>query len=376
MNAVQGWGTGKMTEKPFALRSMPPIVSTALGFFLVWGVVYTLALGSAIIIPFVIAVFVWYLINAMANGLGHLKWGQRQMPRFLCFVLSIAILSAGIWEIIYHIGQNLAQVARSAPVYQIRLLEMVNKGMEFLRLEHEPTVQELIHYIDLGGTLRNIAAMLSGLAGKTIIVMFYTGFLLYEQRFFRQKISGIVANTKMEKRINGILKDIDLKMQRYIWVKTLMSVLTGLATFLVLRYWKVDFDVFWGLLALFLNFIPYVGSLLAIALPSAIALVQFGDPSIFLKVVIGLSVVQIVIGQGLDPYLLGQNLNLSPIFIISSLALWGMIWGVPGMLLSIPILSMLVITLSQFPKTRPVAILMSKDGILDAIGTKDKKADT
>lgn len=365
-----------MTEKPFALRAMPPIVSTSLGFFLVWGVVYTLALGSAIIIPFVIAVFLWYLINAMANGLGHLKRGQRRMPRPLCFLLAIVILSAGIWEIIYLIGQNLAQVVKSAPVYQSRLLEMVNQGMAWLRIEHEPTARELIHYLDLGGLLRDIASLLSGLAGKTVIVMFYTGFLLYEQRYFRRKISGIVANTRMEKRINGILKDIDLKMQRYIWVKTLMSVLTGLATFLVLRFWEVDFDVFWGLLALFLNFIPYVGSLLAVALPSAIALVQFGDPSVFLKVVIGLSVVQIVIGQGLDPYLLGENLNLSPIFIISSLALWGMIWGVPGMLLSIPILSMLVITLSQFPKTRPIAILMSKDGILDALGGKDKKADT
>ena len=124
----------------------------------------------------------------------------------------------------------------------------------------------------------------------------------------------------------------------------------------------VNFSEFWGLLAFILNFIPYVGSLAAIVLPSVIALVQYGDFSVLAAVLIGLSIIQLACSSILEPRLLGDRLNISPIFIICNLAMWGLIWGVPGMFLSIPILSMAIITLAQFEKTRPLAVLLSKTG--------------
>ena len=117
-------------------------------------------------------------------------------------------------------------------------------------------------------------------------------------------------------------------------------------------------------MAFFLHFIPYAGSFIALTLPSAIALIQFGDPTMGAMVLISLSISHAFLGHVLDPYLMGNNLNLSPIFIISSLAMWGMVWGIPGMFLAVPILAIITIILSQFPKTRPMAILMSKTGVL------------
>ena len=92
---------------------------------------------------------------------------------------------------------------------------------------------------------------------------------------------------------------------------------------------------------------------------------QFNDVSSFLAVLISLSALHGIIGHGLDPFLMGRSLNLSPIFIISSLALWGMIWGIAGMFLAIPLLAMMVIILSQFPGTRPFAVLLSKTGAIE-----------
>ena len=337
----------------------------ALGFIVLFLTVYVLSAARAIMIPFVIAVFVWYLINAMARGLGRIYIGHYQLPRLACFTLSILLLSFGMWDIFELISHNVAAVAKAAPLYQQHLTEILPKLLQPFHLEHQPTVQELMSYLDLGATMTAIVKMLSGIAGKAVIVMFYTGFLLYEQRFFNKKIVEMISDNSTEKQVRQILRNIDIKVQRYIWVKTFVSALAGIFTFVLLSIWHVDLAQFWGLMAFFLNFIPYVGSLLSIALPSLVALVQFSDVPSFLMVLASLSVLHGAIGHALDPFLMGKNLNLSPIFIISSLAMWEMIWGVPGMFLSIPILAMIMITLSQFPKTRPLAILLSKTGVID-----------
>jgi predicted PurR-regulated permease PerM len=341
------------------------VPTIALSFIVLCLVVFILNVASAIMIPFMIAVFLWYLINAMARGIGRISAFGMKIPRLGCFTLAILLLTSGMWEIFELISQNITTVAKAAPFYQQHLQEMVPKIMLLFHVEHQPTVQELLEYFDLGALMTGMVKMLSGIAGKTVVVMFYTGFLLYEQRFFDKKIIEMMENQKKEDRIRRILRNIDIKVQRYIWVKTFMSALAGILTFILLSFWKVDFAAFWGLMAFFFNFIPYVGALLSIVLPATIALVQFSDLTMFLEILACLTVLHGFIGHALDPYLMGNNLNLSPIFIISSLAMWGMIWGIPGMFLSIPILAMIAITLSQFPSTRPLAILLSKTGMID-----------
>jgi predicted PurR-regulated permease PerM len=340
----------------------------ALWFIVVCLIVYILDIAGPIMIPFVIAVFFWYLINALARGFGRFK-----IPRVICFALAILFLAVGVWDIFELISSNISIVAKQAPVYQQHFMEILPKVVAWLNLEHQPTVQELTHYLDIGTLITAIVKTLSGLAGKIVVVMFYTGFLLYEQQFFDGKITGMIANKSTEKNVRNILHNIDIKVQRYIWVKTLVSALAGISTFILLKIWHVDFASFWGVIAFLLNFIPYIGSILNIALPSIIALVQFGDMQSFLVVLISLSALHVFIGHGLDPFLMGENLNLSPIFIISSLALWGMLWGASGMFLAIPILAMMVITLSQFPATRPFAVLLSKTGVVEQEETPAKR---
>ncbi|HAJ89644.1 MAG TPA: AI-2E family transporter, partial [Rhodospirillaceae bacterium] len=167
-----------------------------------------------------------------------------------------------------------------------------------------------------------------------------------------------------EDQVRVIIHKIDVRIQRYIGIKSLVSAIDSILTYFILSYFHVDFAEFWGLMAFFLHFIPYAGSFIALTLPSAIALIQFGDPAVFAMVLGCLCLSHAFLGHVLDPYLMGNNLNLSPIFIISSLAMWGMVWGIPGMFLAVPILAIITIILSQFPNTRPLAILMSKTGVL------------
>lgn len=337
----------------------------ALGFIVISLIIYILNVAAAIMIPFVIAVFVWYLINAIARRLDRVTWRGWGPSRFLSFTLSILILIAGLWFVYELIRANAADVVRAAPVYQKKFTNFLPVLLESFPEGYRPNPKELAGYLDVGGLITALVRTFSGIAGKTLVVLFYTGFLLYEQRFFGRKLHELAKSEATESRVHNVIRNIDIKIQRYIGVRTFISVMTGIATWILMLFFKVDFAEFWGVMAFILNFIPYVGPLVAVALPSIVALVQMGDVSILLMVAVSLSAVHIVLGSILDPRLMGDSLNLSPIAIIFFLAGWGMIWGVPGMFLSVPILAMLVIILSQFASTRAFAVLLSKTGDLE-----------
>ena len=111
-----------------------------------------------------------------------------------------------------------------------------------------------------------------------------------------------------------------------------------------------------------MNYIPYAGSFFGVVIPVAVALGQFGEPGAVLGLLVGLTAAQVVIGNFLDPYLMGSSLNLSPFAILVALAVWSQLWGVAGAILAVPITSVMVIVFSEFAGTRPIAILLSKNG--------------
>ena len=142
------------------------------------------------------------------------------------------------------------------------------------------------------------------------------------------------------------------------------SSLTGVLSYIFLRIVDVDFAGVWGLLIFLLNFIPTVGSIIATIFPAMIALAQSDGYTLFLLVLAGIGILQVCIGNIIEPRLMGNSFNLSPIVILLNLGLWQYIWGIPGMFLCVPFLIILTIILSHFPKTRPIAIILSSDGRL------------
>lgn len=354
-------------------KAAAPIIaaSYAICFMAVCLIVYILHISKAITIPFVVAVFVWYLINAIARFYGERKWpGDIKLPRLACFVLSFVTFFGLMWFIYELVHQNIDDVIREAPKYQQSFGKVLTQVANLLQLDHTPTLREFFKeniagFVDIGAIITEFARMLSSMAGKTLVVMFYLGFLLYEQRFFDRKIIMMIKDKGTEDRVRKVLKTIDVKIQRYIGVKAFVSALDSFLTFVILSVIGVDFAGFWGVMAFFLHFIPYAGSFVAIAMPVIISLIQFGDLSTSILTLACLCTSHAFLGHILDPYLMGNNLNLSPIFIITNLAMWGMIWGIPGMFLAIPILAIVTITLGQFDKTRPLAILISKTGMTD-----------
>jgi AI-2 transport protein TqsA len=127
---------------------------------------------------------------------------------------------------------------------------------------------------------------------------------------------------------------------------------------------SLELAAFFGVLIALMNYVPYIGSVLSVIVPVSFGLLQFGLSSDLLLLLILLVIVQFVLGNIVDPYLMASSLNLSPLAIVASLAGWGALWGVPGAFLAVPLTACVAMVLAEFPGTRPIAILLSKSGQL------------
>jgi len=141
--------------------------------------------------------------------------------------------------------------------------------------------------------------------------------------------------------------------------------MTGFLSYFALLIIGVDAPLFWAFLIFVLNFIPTIGSLIATAFPTVFAVLQFGELTTGIIVLAVVGAIQLVIGNGVEPKLMGSSLNISPLVVFLTLAIWGVIWGISGMLLSVPITVILMIIMSEFPGSRPLAILLSQKGTLN-----------
>lgn len=353
-----------------ARRAFSAASAFMLGFLALVLFIYVCKVAKEIMIPFVIAFFLWYLINAVARVLAVPRiWRGKPLPRGARTVLSVMLLSLLIFVVGSLVRDNIDQVVQEAPKFQASFEKMLADGAQRIGVEQVPSFAELVNlakqHMDIGEVMSGFAALLTNLASRTFVIVVFIGLLLYEQRFFAQKMRRMVRGRNAAAQWHRVFRVIDVKIQRYVGVKAFVSALDSFLTFIILSLFRVDFAVFWGIMAFFLHFIPYAGSFVAISMPVIIALIQFGDLSTTFMVLAVLCTSHAFLGHILDPYLMGNNLNLSPIFIISNLAMWGMIWGVPGMFLAIPILALASITLAQFKTTRPLAVMVSKTGELE-----------
>ena len=353
-----------------ARRAFSAASAFMLGFLALVLFIYVCKVAKEIMIPFVIAFFLWYLINAVARVLAIPRiWRGKPMPRGVRTVVSVLLLSLLIFVVGSLVRDNIDQVVQEAPKFQASFEKMLADGAQRIGVEQVPSFAELINlakqHMDIGEVMSGFAALLTNLASRTFVIVVFIGLLLYEQRFFAQKMRRMVRGRNAAAQWHRVFRVIDVKIQRYVGVKAFVSALDSFLTFIILSLFRVDFAVFWGIMAFFQHFIPYAGSFVAISMPVIIALIQFGDLSTTFMVLAVLCTSHAFLGHILDPYLMGNNLNLSPIFIITNLAMWGMIWGVPGMFLAIPILALASITLAQFKTTRPLAVMVSKTGELE-----------
>jgi predicted PurR-regulated permease PerM len=328
--------------------------------------VYLLIVGAPILLPFVIAIFVTYLISAVAAATARIKVGGRTVPRPLRYGVSMALVLLMGWLMLKLVIGNIGQVIAAAPLYEQNLVRVANQVAGWLGLEELTDLRGLMQGRNLATLVRSLALSLTSMLGSLGTVAIYTVFLLLERANLSKKIAALFPEPEREALVRRIIQRIGKEIQTYVWLKTLISLATSAASYLVMKAVALDLAEFWALLIFGLNFIPYIGAWLGVLFPASMALVQFHTPTPILAVVGGLTVTQFTGGSIIEPRIMGTGLNVSPVVMLLSLALWGTIWGVVGMFLAVPLMVVIMIVCSNFPATRPIAILLSADGELRA----------
>ena len=330
-------------------------------FLIVVVMVLILIYAQAIIIPFILAVLFLFLIRVIRSTLSKVKFIGR-LPRWSLTLISSVLLLSFLVFTVEMISQNIQLLSATLPLYESNLNKISQTITQQFEVDISNMISDFAQDLNFGEILSRIFATLTGLFGDAFMVLLYLIFLLIEEPIFSRKIKAMYPDQKKFSRVNGLIKKIDKSISNYIALKTLVSLLTGFLSYFVLLIIGVDAPLFWAFLIFVLNFIPTIGSLIATLFPTIFALLQFGDftPAILVLTIVG--AIQLIVGNLVEPRLMGNSLNISPLVVFLTLALWGVMWGVTGMLLSVPITVIFIIIMSEFPDTRPIAILLSRHG--------------
>lgn len=318
-----------------------------------------------VLTPFAIAVFLWLVMDSFANAI---KSFAPRLPRAATLAAASLIVLLAAAAVAVVITNSAIDFVDRFDVYRARLDELIARAYALFGNTAPPTIAELLLSPDLQRFLRGVVGEVQALGADAVFVLIYVGFLFAAQSSWPKKMKELFREPDRFRNARSIMGSIRESIERYLWVQTVISAIISFLSYVTMAALGLDNALFWAFLIFLLNYVPTIGSIVAAALPTLFAFVQYPDAELWKPFAIfaGLSVWQFGIGNFVQPRMQGESLNLATIVVLLSLALWGVIWGIPGMFLSSPLTVILMIVLAQFSATRWIAVLLSADGKPDA----------
>jgi len=343
-----------------------PDYSKIVPFLLAIMVIFALGLVlrelQSILLPFVIAVFLSIIFGPLVSELK-----KKKVPTFVALVAVLISIACILFLLALVISSSIDSFVKEVPKYQERLVNLgssVAGSIEKLasrlnvRLE-ELNFQQAFQLSSITAALASGIGSFLNLVTNLFLILLFMVFILAGSGELAVKIRKAFPPDQAD-RIVEVVDKAGNRSRRYLVTKTLINVAAGCLTFLILWVVGVDFPLVWGFLAFLLNFIPNLGSLIAIILPFTLSLLQFenlGNPIVVLMLLSG---AQLALGSIVEPRLMAARLNLSPLVILASLIFWGWLWGIVGMILSVPIMVTARIIFDDIEILRPIAVLMGR----------------
>lgn len=340
------------------------IIIALLGVLTVIAIGFVLYQIRSIILPFSLAVFISYLINPVVQF-----FENRRVPSFLAIILALIItfLVLNLFGVLIY--TSIRSFASEFPKYSQRLNVLLYHILDFLKIPREAIssqdnktdglqILSSLQSLSLNKIILNTLGSLLNFMSNSLLVLLFLLFILIGRNQLVKKVQ-VAFEAQTSLRIAGMLKNINNQIQRYLIAKSLISLGTGLLFFIVLQSFGVEFAIIWGLLAFLLNFIPNIGSIIATVLPLLIGFIQFGSLGKLFWIALFLGSIQFILGNFLDPRIVGRSLNLSPLVVLFSLMFWGWLWGIIGMFLAVPISVIVKIIFENTRSLRFISVLMS-----------------
>ncbi|MEY3015329.1 MAG: hypothetical protein RIT45_4064 [Pseudomonadota bacterium] len=304
-----------------------------------------------VMVPFVLALMLTYVLRPPMAWL----MTRARAPRWLAILLALGagfllLTAAGIL-----VGKSLSSLTKNLGAYETQLRTLIHRGSVWLQAQgldiDSKTLEAQLAKAPVGSMLMRLTNALVDVLSNTFLVLIYAVYLLQ---------GGADAEADDGAETDSLWQRIDAQVKRYVNLKIGLSAATGAAVWLILALLGVELAMVFGVLAFVLNFIPNVGSVIATLLP--LPLVLFSPDVSWTTAVLAVVLpgsVQMVVGNVIEPKLAGDSLDLHPITVLLALILWGMIWGITGMLLAAPMTAVGRLLLEQIALTRPLAELMA-----------------
>lgn len=321
------------------------MTATCLFILTLIAVTFILAMSKHILIPFTLSIFITLIYSPFI----HFVESKVKLPRILILGGSFTLFIILFILTSYFVGSSIESFIEGADQYRTKLTELsikVTHVANQLDLDiSAENVRKLGHNIPIGRFIKSLSGSMLGVLSNVFLVLFFTLFLLMGDN------SGAPKNKTLE--------EIKKSAGNYIQTKFITSGVTAILTYLFLAMFKIEMAFMFALITFLLNFIPNIGSIVAVILPLPIILLQYGlDYHLAILFVLLISA-QILIGNVLEPKMLGESMGLHPVTILFFLTFWGSVWGVIGMFLSVPITATLKIIFEKFDFTRPIALLFA-----------------
>lgn len=206
--------------------------------------------------------------------------------------------------------------------------------------------------------LQNVAVGMNALAGFTLVTLVFVILGLLEVGVSRAKLASL-SHTPAAANFLAASEQIAKKLRRYMVVRTVISLLTGVLVWLFAWAIGLDLAAEWGMIAFVLNYIPFIGPVIATVLPTIFALIQFEAWQTALLTLVGMNLIQFICGSYLEPRVTGTQLSMSPFMVLFAIFLWSFLWGIPGAFIGVPVLIAIVSLCDQYQTSRWVADLLS-----------------
>ena len=316
-------------------------------------VVAGLQVAADILLPILFSVFL--AVAAMPIFRGLLRLGVPNFVAIPMVVLALAGLLAGLTGVV---AGSVASFTSNIGQYEAPIRDKLREVLDFAAVMGAPLDQSIALDMLSPNTLMVVVGQTVGaavgIASRLVIVLVTVTFILLEASEIAAKVQAAFGT---DARPAGPFTDASAQVQRYLLIKSIVSAVTGLLAGLWCGALGLDFAIIWGVLAFLLNYIPSIGSIVAAIPPILLAVVQLGWPSA-IGITIGYLVINISLGNFIEPRLMGRSLGLSPLVVFLSLVFWGWIWGPVGMLFAVPMTVIAKLVLESSDETRWIAVLL------------------
>ncbi|WP_289258386.1 AI-2E family transporter [Campylobacter sp.] len=313
-----------------------------------------LSLASSIVVPFLLAVFISIIVYPLLELMSKVH-----INRFFAFIILIGICGSGLWILGNVIATALLGFSADLPIYKAKIDIFIDNLVVYIKdnsnIDISNNILSFINIDKLITTTSNLIVQTGSIVTQSFLVFLLLAFILFEVQIFKDKVAYFALKNPLA---SDIASTFISNLKRYLAIKTISSIATGVIVWVFLILFDVPYAPLWAVLAFILNYIPTIGSIIA-AIPAILVSLAVNDLSSTLWLTLIYLVLNIAIGNFIEPKFLGKELGISTLVVILSLLFWGFVFGIGGMFLAVPLTMSIKIALDANPKTKSISILLS-----------------